>query len=160
VLTGHGAIAGAMEEAVSANVDLITSIPEQYLESIREVVSKSFETGQRWESMVEEIQARGDVTETRAKIIARDQTSKMNASFNGVRQKGLGIDKYKWSTSHDERVRESHAELDGLTFRWDSPPNVDGENVHPGEAILCRCLAEPVFDLDEVRGGGQEAEAA
>ena len=49
---------------------------------------------------------------------------------------------YIWRTQGDGRVRESHAERDGKTFSWESPP--DGG--HPGEAPNCRCWAEDVKD--------------
>jgi SPP1 gp7 family putative phage head morphogenesis protein len=88
-----------------------------------------------------------EITENRAKLIARDQTAKMNSSFNQVRQTSVGIEKYQWQTAGDERVRESHAEKDGKVFSWDDPPEDTG---HPGEDIQCRCVAIPFFDLDEM----------
>jgi SPP1 gp7 family putative phage head morphogenesis protein len=45
----------------------------------------------------------------------------------------------------DDRVRPLHADRQGLIFRWDKPPS-DG---HPGMAIRCRCVADPVIDLDD-----------
>lgn len=47
---------------------------------------------------------------------------------------------YIWRTVGDSKVRSAHAERDGQTFSWDSPP--DGG--HPGEAPNCRCQAEDV----------------
>lgn len=86
-----------------------------------------------------------EIAENRAKLIARDQTAKMNSSFNRVRQTDVGIEQYEWQTAGDERVRDSHAEKDGQIFSWDSPPEDTG---HPGEDIQCRCVAIPFFDLD------------
>lgn len=151
-------IRAAMAEAVESNVALIKSIPEQYLASIRETVNRAFVAGERFESVAERIQHVGDVTETRARTIARDQVSKMNASFNEARQVSVGITHYTWSTSHDERVRPSHAELNGKDFAWKDPPEVEGERVHPGEAILCRCVAIPVLNVAEEPGGGEAEE--
>lgn len=140
----------AMAEAIKANVALITDIPKEYFSKLEKAIGKSWESGVRWEDIAAEVERVGDVTESRAKIIARDQTSKMNSAFNKERQTSIGIEKYQWQTSEDERVRESHAELDGQTFSWDDPPEVDGEPANPGEPILCRCVAIPVFDLDDV----------
>lgn len=81
---------------------------------------------------------------SRAKLIARDQTSKMNGAFNQARQTSLGIDRYVWQTSGDERVREEHQANDGQVFSWNDPPATG----HPGEDINCRCVAVPYFDLD------------
>jgi SPP1 gp7 family putative phage head morphogenesis protein len=146
-LTGNSAIARAVRLATVANVDLITSIPTQYFEKLEKAIKQNFNAGIRYEVLAEKIKEVGSVTESRAKLIARDQTSKMASSFNKERQTQLGINKYIWQTSGDERVREDHAEHDGKTFRWDDPPANTG---HPGEDIQCRCVAIPVFDLDEM----------
>ena len=162
-LTDHGPIAAAMEDAAQANIDLITSIPAQYLDDVRDVVNEAWSTGARWEEVVADISERGDVAESRAALIARDQTAKLNSSFNEVRQTSLGIERYTWSTSRDERVRPSHRELDGRKFEWKDPPIVDGEAANPGMPINCRCVALPLLDLDEAGAppeAAQEAEAA
>jgi SPP1 gp7 family putative phage head morphogenesis protein len=149
IFANDPALRTAMSKAVKDNVALITSIPPQYFEKLEKAVSENFVQGVRYEHLQSEVERIADVTESRAKLIARDQTSKMNSAFNKERQTSIGIEKYQWQTMEDERVRESHAEMDGQECRWDSPPEVDGENVNPGEAIECRCLGSPLFDLDE-----------
>ena len=148
VLYGNAEIHAAMEQAIAENVALIESIPTQYLDGVRAAVEKGWASGARWESIAEQIANEADAADTRAWVIARDQTSKMNAAFNEIRQTQLGIEKYRWSGVLDIRERPSHRAMEGQICRWDSPPLVDGENVHPGEAILCRCLGEPVIDLE------------
>lgn len=148
-LTGEGPVAMEMARAARANVDLIESIPEQYFDRLREDITENWATGQPWSAIVDRVQEIGQITERRAALIARDQTGKLNAAFNNVRQRELGIEKFEWQTAEDERVRDSHAELDGQTFRWDSPPIVDGETATPGTPINCRCVAGPVFDIEE-----------
>lgn len=150
-------IRAALTEAIEANVALIKSIPAQYLGSIRETVEKAFAAGERFESVAERIAHIGDVTESRAKLIARDQISKQTAAFNEVRQTSVGITHYVWSTSHDERVRASHSALNGFTFAWKNPPQVDGEAANPGEPVNCRCVGLPVIDLREQAGPGETA---
>ena len=145
-LTKAGPIQQAMAAATQANVELITSIPTQYLEKVGKAVTENYVDGMRWEDLAKVIEQVGDVTESRAKLIARDQTSKMNGSFNEARQTSLGIDQYIWQTSGDERVREEHAANDGKVFSWNEPPATG----HPGEDINCRCVAVPYFDLDKM----------
>ena len=144
VLTKAGPILDAMTAATKANIDLITSIPDQYFDKLGDAVSKNMEAGMRFEDLAKEVERIGDVTESRAKLIARDQTSKMNGAFNEARQTSLGIDRYVWQTSGDERVREEHQANDGQIFNWNDPPATG----HPGEDIQCRCVAVPYFDLD------------
>lgn len=134
----------ALDFHMRANVDLITSIPEQYFEKIADSVTANFKAGMRFEDIAEDIARIGGVTDSRANLIARDQTSKMNGAFNEVRQTDLGIEGYIWQGAEDERERETHLANEGQFFRWDSPPPETG---HPGEDIQCRCVAIPYFDL-------------
>lgn len=154
-------IGAALAQAVEANVALIKSIPTQYLDSIRETVNKAFAAGERFESVAKRIEHVGDVTTSRAKVIARDQTAKITSSFNEIRQVSVGITEYDWSTSNDERVRPSHQAMNGQRCKWSERPSVGGVPLHPGEDYLCRCVAVPVIRLDEQAGGGeQERQAA
>ena len=144
ILSQSGPIQAAMKAATQANIDLITSIPSQYFDKLGDAVGKNMEAGVRFEDLAKEIERIGDVTESRAKLIARDQTSKMNGAFNEARQTSLGIDRYVWQTSGDERVREEHQANDGQVFNWNDPPATG----HPGDDVNCRCAAVPFFDLD------------
>ncbi|MGF6878368.1 phage minor head protein [Paraburkholderia sp. MM5477-R1] len=138
-------LGGVLEAAQQANVVLIKSIPQQYFDRVSTQVLTALQQGQRYSAIVEAIQGETEVTERRAKLIARDQTSKLNSAITEARQTALGIEEYEWQTSGDERVRDSHAENDGKVFRWDSPP----ETGHPGHDVNCRCVALPRFKLDE-----------
>lgn len=154
-------IGEAMRAAARANVDLIKSIPAEYLDKVKAAVEKSWTSGERFESLAAEITRIGQVTERRAAMIARDQTSKMNAAFNEARQTQVGITEYTWSTSHDEKVRPSHGLMNDQVCKWNDAPTVDGEKVHPGEAINCRCAAIPKINFSELAPDGeQQREAA
>ncbi len=139
-------LGGVLEAAAATNVRLIKSVPQQYFERIATQVMVSVQQGQRYSAIVESIADETGVTERRAKLIARDQTSKLNSAITEARQTALGIEEYEWQTSGDERVRDSHAENDGKVFRWDSPPPETG---HPGHDVNCRCVALPRFKLDD-----------
>lgn len=149
-------IGDAMDRARRANVDLITSIPDEHLDKVGKAIEDNWQAGARWESVVSRVKELGDVTANRATLIARDQTSKMNAAFNQVRQTSIGIVKYEWLDSHigPPRERRSHQAMRGTVHYWNAPPLVDGEYVHPGEAINCMCTAIPVFDLDRAAAAG------
>ena len=134
-----------VERSTIVNVDLIKSIPEQFLKRVKQAVFDTVTRGERQETLVPKLREISVLTENRAKLIARDQVSKMNAALNEARQVSLGIDGYIWSTANDERVREDHAAHEGKFFRWDEPPDDTG---HPGEDIQCRCVAIPYFKID------------
>jgi len=91
------------------------------------------------------IEQRTGVAKSKARLWARDQVLKFNASVTKERHLGLGIEEYYWISSNDERVRDRHAELANQKFRYDDPPLSDsGEPINPGEDYQCRCIASPV----------------
>jgi len=97
--------------------------------------------GKSYQAIKEEVMERGDVSESKAEFIARDQTLKLNGEIVKSQQTNAGIKSYIWSTSGDERVREEHAALEGMEFEWGNPPSVGD----PGEDFQCRCVAIPVL---------------
>lgn len=136
----------AMDTWASMNVSLIKTIPESYFEDIEERVLEHVEEGTRWEELAEEIEQRTGVSANRARVIARDQVSKLYGSINMERQEANGITHYFWRTSLDGRVRDLHQEKDGKRFAWDEPAGDaadPADGAFPGDAIQCRCHADP-----------------
>ena len=116
--------------------------------------------GRRVESLAKDIEDRLGITTRHAELIARDQCLKLNANISHTRMQNAGVTEFVWSTSGDERVRESHAELDGETFSFDDPPvtNDDGDTNLPGEDYQCRCVAFPVLaELDDSEDDSAQA---
>jgi len=126
------------------NVALIKTIPEEYFKKLETVVFTGTTQGRAATSMISQIREIGKVTENRARLIARDQTSKLNSALNQQRAQNLGVEEYIWRTAGDERVRPTHASKNGKTFRWDDPPKDTG---HPGQDIQCRCVAQPIIKV-------------
>lgn len=129
------------------NIALIKDLGHEQVEKLDVLLMNAHNAGVRNEDLAPQVQEVLDVGESRAALIARDQILKLNGQAQQLAQTEAGIEEYVWSTSEDERVRESHQALDGRTFSWDEPPTVDGERVHPGEAIQCRCVPVPVIPL-------------
>jgi SPP1 gp7 family putative phage head morphogenesis protein len=114
------------------------------LQDVSRVVNQAHAEGVRVEVLAHDLKERFGVSDSRAELIARDQTLKLNGQLNRHRQLNAGIEEYIWDTSGDERVRESHARLDGQKFSWHTPPSVG----HPGQDFQCRCSAIPVVPED------------
>lgn len=127
---------------VRDNVRLIKSIPQKALTDVEGVVLAGVRRGTRAKDIAQSIGERFGVTRSRATLIARDQVGKFNGELTQLRHQEAGITEYIWRTSKDERVRAEHRARDGQRFKWSEPPD-DGA---PGEAIQCRCTAEPVLD--------------
>ncbi len=132
-------------------------IPARLFNQVQETVTRGLSEGKRHEAIAKELLGRGiprgvfHKARTRARLIARDQVGKLNGEITKRRQQALGVTSYIWRTAQDNRVRPAHREREGKEFAWNNPPS-DG---HPGQAINCRCYAEPVlgpeFDSLEVQ---------
>lgn len=139
-----------IEAAKQRNILLVENAHRVYAKQVRELVEDPGTFGVRVEVLKARLLERADVSESRAELIARDQTLKLNGQITATRQQRAGVEEYVWSTSQDDRVRETHAELEGQRFSWLAPP----EPGHPGQDFQCRCVAIPVGidELDEVFG--------
>lgn len=143
VIQGEG-LEDVLKLTARENVNLITSIPAEFLSKVETIVFVGTTQGSEAGSIIEQLRDLGDITKNRAKLIARDQTSKLNAALSQQRQQNLGVTEYIWITAKDGRVRESHQSKNGKKFRWDNPPKDTG---HPGTDIQCRCIAQPIIKI-------------
>ena len=132
-----------VNELTVSNIQLIKSIRTQYLDKVQNAVMQAMVQGALNKDLAEQLKKLGKDVESRAMLIARDQSSKLNAALTRARHEDVGVTKYMWSTSGDERVRDSHAEKDGQIFEYANPPADTG---HPGHDVNCRCVAIAVFD--------------
>lgn len=144
-----------VNELTASNIQLIESIRTQYLDKVKNTVMQAMVHGALNKDLAEQLKKLGKDVESRAMLIARDQSSKLNAALTRARHEEVGIKKYMWSTSGDERVRESHAEKDGQIFEYTNPPADTG---HPGHDVNCRCVQIPV--LDDVVSQGSKKESS
>lgn len=126
------------------NVNLIKNIGEQAANQMQALVTTNTIKGTSTKNIAKMIKEQFGYADTRAKLIAVDQTGKFNAALTQIRHEKAGVTKYTWSTSQDQRVRKSHQARDGKEFSYDNPPP-DG---HAGEPIRCRCTQQPVFTDD------------
>ena len=124
------------------------------IERLREKTQANAALGYRSDRLATIVKTEFGVSKSKAKMIARQETSLFVSKYREERYTGAGISEYVWSTSKDQRVRPDHAALDHQVFSWDSPPVVDrstGRRGNPGEDFGCRCLALPVIRLGASR---------
>lgn len=134
-----------MKTAISENVSYISTIRDEYFPKIESIIFQGVKNGQSVKAIKDQLVERIGMTENRAKFIAVDQTGSIFGQMTAKRHQEMGVKKFKWSTSHDEKVRMSHRALDGKIFSYSEPPS---EGL-PGTPFRCRCLAIPIFDDDE-----------
>lgn len=145
------------------NTELI-KLEERSRREVEAIITDPLRQGARVEEIRGAIQERLGIARSRAETNARSQTLRLYGQIQQERQQAAGIEEYVWSTSEDERVRPDHADLDGTTQRWDTPPIVDkrtGRREHPGFDYQCLpgnsqvLLANPVNRLWRNRYRGQ-----
>ena len=158
---------------------LIRSIPRDYFGEIAQAVADNY-TGRplpEGRSLLEEIEHINGNNKSRAKLIARDQSSKLIGRVNQARQQSIGVEMYRWRTIKDQRVvgkpggmypignnvHGNHYKMEGKLCKWDDPTvisydggltwvkrDADMPITHPGQDIQCRCHPEPVIDVKKV----------
>lgn len=134
----------AARERVAEQVGLITSLPIEAAERVQHLTFEALADGNRSAEIKKEIMRSGEVTESRATLIARTEVSRTGSALTQSRAEYIGSPGYIWRTAHDGDVRESHRQMEGQFVRWDSPPTLDNMTGHAGEFPNCRCYAEPV----------------
>ena len=144
-----------LEAATFQNVMLITSIPAQYLEQVQNIVMTNMRAGMRPSFIEKALQQQFGVTSRRAKMIARDQSAKVQGELNKRKQTAAGFSYFRWVDSHDQRVRHRHREIASKVtdfgvgvYAWSDLPLSDkGEPIQPGSDYQCRCVAVAVPDF-------------
>lgn len=125
------------------NIDLVVQAQRDYAQSVRKIFDDPKNFGKHYTELKGDLLERSGVSESRAELIARDQTLKLNAQISQERQASAGVSKYTWSTSLDERVRDRHRDLEGRVFSWSERTPI---GYRPGEDYQCRCVAIPYIE--------------
>lgn len=138
----------AYRTVAAENVNLIKSIPQQYLKDVQTSVWSSVMVGGDQYTLAKKIDANYRVGRRRAALIARDQNNKAKAVMENTRRRELGITEAVWLHSHAGITpRPTHVAMHGKTYKtadgmYDSD---EGKNVWPGELINCRCSSKPII---------------
>ena len=155
-LRGEPWLKGYLSDWTTQNVSLIKDIPTDSIDKMEQLVTNSVLRGDSRTFLKDQIQNLLNTSETRAKLIARDQSNKMYGTLTELRANNNGWDFYEWDTAGDERVRPDHKRLNGKIFKFSEPPVTvrsgkrAGERNNPGEDIQCRCLALVIFDQETI----------
>ncbi len=128
------------------NAELIKDISTETVTKIAQATTQSVLSGQGHQFLREEISHIFDVSDSRARLIARDQTAKLNSNLNQFRQQQAGVDKYRWVTSADERVRPRHRSINGNEYAWGESTGAEG-GLPPGQPVQCRCVAQAIVEF-------------
>ena len=136
-----------MRSIIYENVNLISSIPEQYFTEVEGIVMRSIQEGRGLSYLSKELNNRYQITKRRAETIARDQNNKATEAFNRTRSLDLGITKGIWRhNGGSKKPRLSHLKANGKEFDLKRGLYIDGEYTYPGQEINCKCTYRPIIE--------------
>lgn len=122
---------------VAENTQLITGANTKQLSQLGTTILRAVRSGQRVSDLTKDINKIFKGTRSNIKLIAEDQTNKLDGQLDRVKQMNAGIDMFIWLTQRDGRVRQKHKALDGLAFSW----KTGADGIFPKQEIRCRCSA-------------------
>jgi SPP1 gp7 family putative phage head morphogenesis protein len=136
-----------LSQFLETQVELIKSIPLKAAERVHEIAIGNLYSGERYTDLLQHIMDTGQVSASRATLIARTETGRVSSALTMVRAEHIGSEGYIWRTIRDNVVRPSHRRMEGKFCRWDDPPVVEAGKppYHAGMIYNCRCFAEPVI---------------
>lgn len=134
-----------MRERQAEQVRLIKSLPLEAAERVHEVAREGIAKGWRADRVADAIMEGGNVTRSRAELIARTEVGRTSTLLTQARAEHVGSTGYIWRTADDSDVRASHREMAGKFVPWDKPPTLDNMTGHAGTLPNCRCYCEPVI---------------
>lgn len=129
-----------LRRAMDYRTEWISTINKNTMESIWKSVEAWQKTGDPVTSLVDVLKKMG-FSETRAKMIATTETTRLNALAHQIAYKESGVvTKFRWMTANDELVCKICGPNHGQIFPLESLHNLIP--AHPN----CRCYDEPVID--------------
>lgn len=146
----------AYKATAAENVNLIKSIPAEYLTGVQSAVWSSVRAGADMATLSKRLQDEFGSTVKRAALIARDQNNKAKATIETTRRLQLGITHAIWQhSSGGVEPRPTHVAMDGVAFELKKGMYDKDEKAYvlPGQLINCRCTSRaiiPGFNDDEV----------
>lgn len=136
----------ALRALLHEQVAYITSLPIEAGDRVHKLTIQGMLDATRAKEIAAEIARSGEVTLSRANLIARTEVARTASLLVEARAEHIGSEGYIWRTAGDSDVRQEHRKLNGKFFHWSTPPvaGPKGERYHAGQGPNCRCYPEPV----------------
>jgi SPP1 gp7 family putative phage head morphogenesis protein len=145
-------VGGVLRALMGEQVELIQSLPLEAAERVHKLAIRGLLDSGRAREIAEEIELSGEVTASRATLIARTEVARTASVLTQTRALQAGLTHYRWQTSKDADVRQGHRDMQGQICEFANPPavNENGRIMyhHPGQIWNCRCWPEPIVPLE------------
>ncbi len=156
----QGPVGGSVAFQIQRNAEIIKSLPLGIAKQITDYIAEESLKGRRASSIAQNIQEKlPGISRNKANLIARTEVSKTSTALTRARCENIGLDWYRWRTSGDGRVRDSHRIMNKVLVSWRDPPLPERlaglknppAPYHAGDIYNCRCYPAPVISLDHVK---------
>lgn len=131
-----------MQAAIRRNVSLIKGLNEDMRRKVETAVLTAWNENSSAKRLTKILRSELGFAPSRARLIGRDQISKLAGELDKMRSESLGLKAYVWVTRQDDRVRPRHQVQHGKTYLWSKPTPAG----FPGSEINCRCRARPIIE--------------
>lgn len=140
----------ALRTMLDEQVTLIKSLPLDAAKRVHELTLEAIAgTSARPSEIAAKILETGEVTKSRATLIARTEVARTASNLTLARAVDIGCTHYIWRTSKDGNVRKSHKEMSNkIVAIAEAPVLSDGTQTHAGCIFNCRCWPEPIIPTD------------
>jgi SPP1 gp7 family putative phage head morphogenesis protein len=138
----------AVRSALTRRKVIIRGTDRRIASTLRELLNEGLAANESEEDLKRRVVDFFDSERANARTVARTETFSAFSEGRFAAMHEAGIERQSWLTSRDDRVRDSHADLEGEvviigdTFsnglRFPLDPSGD-----PGEVINCRCVTLP-----------------
>lgn len=156
----RGPVGHRVLNLVDQNARLISTFPLEIARQANAYIAQEAQKGRRSSDITDDLaQKFPEVSHSRIRLIARTETSKASTELTRARSESMNLPWYAWRTSKDARVRRSHADMDRVLVKWADAPAPEAiagirsklGHYHAGQAPNCRCYAQPVIRLDDIK---------
>ncbi len=144
----------ARASLLEMNLTHITFVNETTQAALAEQLSEGLAAGESTDQIARRIQDTFGTRRSEATRIARTEIAQavQVAQVQGYQQSGV-VEKKRWNTSLDSKVRDTHVRLEGVVRELDEDftSSIQGpaQASFAKDRIHCRCFLTPVFEGEE-----------
>ena len=144
-----------IKASIEANVDLIESLPKEYMKDVTGEVMRAITVGYGAYDISKALEKYEGISKRKAKEIAADQMRKAYTAVNIQNIKELDLNEFRWVHSGGgQHPRESHVKMDGMIFSLDYDELIKQQEKlgvkkkdqgFPGYPVNCGCMMQAVI---------------
>lgn len=135
----------ALRAFLAENTNLISSVSQETKTRIAGMVWRGYLARTPRREIAKEINKALGLARDRSLRIAVDQTTKLSAKMDELRQVEAGFEEFEWVHSGKVHYRPEHKARNGKVYKWTSGV---AKTDPPGFAPFCGCKAKPVLRLE------------